>query len=182
MYNPGSKNTSKESQPMKILHLMRHAKSSWETPGLSDRERGLNKRGKRDAPRMGEALAQRMAPMSIAVSPARRAQLTLEGLSAGWPALCDVQHHTEEDLYTFDASDLLEWIAVQEDSHRRLFIIGHNPAFTDLVNLLTGDDSLHNLPTAGYVELALAIDLWRDLQPACAVIAHSLYPKQLPES
>ena len=182
MYNPGSKNTSKESQLMKILHLMRHAKSSWETPGLSDRERGLNKRGKRDAPRMGEALAQRMAPMSIAVSPARRAQLTLEGLSAGWPALRDVQHYTEEDLYTFDASDLFEWIAVQDDSHRRLFIIGHNPAFTDLVNLLTGDDSLHNLPTAGYVELALAIDHWRDLQQACAVIAYSLFPKQLPDS
>ena len=45
---------------MKTLHLLRHAKSSWDNPGQPDRERGLNKRGKRDAPRMGEALAQRI--------------------------------------------------------------------------------------------------------------------------
>ena len=68
---------------MKTLHLLRHAKSAWDQPHLSDRERGLNKRGRRDAPRIGEMLAQRLAPMSIAVSPARRAQLTLEGLCTG---------------------------------------------------------------------------------------------------
>ena len=100
---------------MKTLHLMRHAKSSWDQPGLSDRERVLNARGARDAPRMGEALAQRLAPMSVAVSPARRAQLTLEGVCAGWPALGDVPHETQEDLYTFSSGDLLEWIAGQGD-------------------------------------------------------------------
>ena len=167
---------------MKVLHLMRHAKSSWDNPGLADRDRGLNKRGKRDAPRMGEALSQRMAPMSIAVSTARRAQLTLEGLCDGWPALRDQPHFTEEDLYTFSAEDLVAWIAVQEDSHRRLFMIGHNPAFTDLVNHLVGEGSLDNLPTAGYVELALAIDRWRDLRPDCAVVAYSLFPKQLADA
>ena len=70
-------------------------------------------------------------------------------------------------------------VASQEDSHRRLFMIGHNPAFTDLVNHLTGGHSLDNLPTAGYVELALAIDRWRDLREACAVMSHCLFPKQL---
>ncbi|MEH6636907.1 MAG: histidine phosphatase family protein, partial [Halioglobus sp.] len=62
---------------MKTLHLLRHAKSSWDHPGLSDRERPLNKRGERDAPLMGKALSGEMSPMNIAVSPARRAQLTL---------------------------------------------------------------------------------------------------------
>ena len=164
---------------MKVLHLMRHAKSSWDSPGLADRERGLNKRGKRDAPRMGEELSRRISPMSIAVSPARRAQLTLEGLCEGWTALGELPHYTEEDLYTFSAGDLLEWIAVQDDSHRRLFLIGHNPAFTDLVNHLTGGDSLANLPTAGYVELALAIDCLRDLREACGLMSYHLFPKQL---
>jgi len=166
---------------MKILHLMRHAKSAWDQPGLSDRERELNKRGKRDAPRMGEALAQRMAPMIIAASPARRAQLTLAGLCSGWPALAELPHRIEEDLYTFSADDLFNFIGAQDDSQRRVFIIGHNPAFTDLINTLVGDDNLYNLPTAGYVELALAIDRWRDLQPACAMLSFSLFPKQLPQ-
>ena len=168
-----------ETGCMKTLHLLRHAKSSWDQPQLSDRDRGLNKRGKRDAPRMGEALAQRMAPMPIAVSPARRAQLTLEGLCAGWPALGDVQHRIEEDLYSFSAGDLFDWIAQRDDSEQALFIISHNPGLTDLVNTLVGNYALDNLPTAGYVELALRIDHWRDLLQGCAVVEYSVFPKQL---
>jgi phosphohistidine phosphatase len=164
---------------MKTLHLLRHAKSSWDQPHLSDRERGLNKRGKRDAPRMGEALSRRMAPMSIAVSPARRAQLTLEGLCEGWAALGELSHDTDEDLYTFSGGDLFDWMAQQGESQRALFVISHNPALTDLVNTLVGDYVLDNLPTAGYVQLALEIDHWRDLRQGCALVEYSVFPKQL---
>ncbi len=166
---------------MKMLHLLRHAKSAWDNPGLADRERPLNKRGRRDAPRMGAALARRLVPMSIAVSPARRAQLTLDGLCAGWAALADMRHYTEEDLYTFSDEELFDWIACQDDRHRALFLIGHNPALTDLVNALTGSLALDNLPTAGYAELALAIDRWAELRPGCATLEYTLFPKQLPD-
>ena len=70
---------------MKTLHLLRHAKSSWDEPWANDRERGLNKRGRRDAPRMGRALCAELQPMPVFVSPARRAQLTLEGVCETWP-------------------------------------------------------------------------------------------------
>lgn len=164
---------------MKTLHLLRHAKSSWGEPGLSDRERGLNKRGKRDAPRMGEALASRMEPMVIDASPARRAQLTLEGLCDGWPALAEMQHRTDEELYTFSAEELFDWLLTQDDQQQAIFIIGHNPALTDLVNALAGDDGLANLPTAGYLQLSLAIDRWRDIRHGCALTEFSLFPRQL---
>ena len=164
---------------MKTLHLLRHAKSSWDQPGLSDRARGLNRRGQKDAPRMGDALAHTMAPMSIAVSPARRAQLTLEGLCDGWPALAELRHNTEEDLYTFSWDRLFDWIAGQEENQGSLFIIGHNPALTDLVNTLTGEYRLDNLPTAGYMQLQLHIDHWPDLLQGCAEIERRLFPKEL---
>lgn len=166
--------------PVKTLHVLRHAKSSWREASLPDIERGLNKRGLRDAPRMGEALSARLAPMSLAVSPARRAQLTLEGLMAGWPALGDLQHYTEDDLYTFDSAEVAAWTAVQQDHHSALFIIGHNPALTELVNQLVGEWVLDNLPTAGYVELQLPIDHWRDVLHCHARLTYRLFPKQLP--
>ena len=71
----------------KTLHLLRHAKSAWDDPGIGDRERGLNKRGRRNAPQMGAVLADRLEPKVIHVSPARRAQLTLGGLQDGWEAI-----------------------------------------------------------------------------------------------
>ncbi len=164
---------------MKTLHLLRHAKSAWDQPGLPDRKRPLNKRGRRDAPRMGGALASRLQPMAIAVSPAQRARLTLDGLCSGWPALGEMRHHVEEALYTFSDEDLLDWIRGQDDAADTLFLIGHNPALTDLVNSLCGGHCLDNLPTAGYVELALRIDRWREVGHGCATLEASLFPRQL---
>ena len=164
---------------MKTLHLLRHAKSSWNHPELSDRERGLNKRGKRDAPRMGEALASRMSALEVSVSPARRAQLTLGGLCDGWPALRQLEHITDEALYTFAADDLFAWLQERDDAQSEIFVIGHNPALTDLTNAPVADEGLANLPTAGYLELVLRIDHWRDIRQGCGRIEYSLFPRQL---
>ena len=63
---------------MKTVLILRHAKSSWSKPGLADIDRPLNKRGKRDAPRMGAVLhEQDLVPDLILSSPARRARKTL---------------------------------------------------------------------------------------------------------
>lgn len=164
---------------MKTLHLLRHAKSCWNEPGLADRERGLNKRGRRDAPRMGRALSRQLVAMPVAVSPARRAQLTLEGLCSEWPAMAELQHSTEEDLYTFSGEGVLEWIAAQTDNFEALFVIGHNPALTDVVNTLAGEYILDNLPTAGYARLGLDILHWKELRPGCGQLQQSLFPKQI---
>lgn len=165
---------------MKTLHLLRHAKSSWDQPGLADSQRGLNRRGKRDAPRMGRALATMLPPLGLYVSAARRARLTLEGLCAGWPDLADQAHVIVEDLYTFSAHDLRRWLARCDDELPQLFIIGHNPALTDLVNQLAGREVMANLPTAGYVQMALAVDHWSQLVQGCGTVVTSLFPRQLP--
>lgn len=167
---------------MKTLHLMRHAKSSWSQPELPDRDRGLNKRGRRDAPRMGAALAQRLEPRAVHCSPARRAQLTLEGLCKGWPALEAYSHTSDQALYTFDWEELLHWLAAYQDVKDTVFLIGHNPALIDLVNELVGRHCLDKLPTAGYVQLGLPIESWRDLPGCAAVLEYSLLPRELPDS
>ncbi len=166
---------------MKTLHLMRHAKSAWNQPELPDRERELNKRGRRDAPRMGAALAHQLAPQSIVASPARRAQLTLFGLCAGWSALTDFDHRTDERLYTFDVQDLLEWISMQPDEQSSVFLIGHNPALTELLNELVGHWQLDNLPTAGYARMTLDLETWSQTSAGCATLVQTLFPKQLPK-
>ena len=64
---------------MKTLFLIRHAKSSWDDPALSDKDRPLSDRGRRDAPKMGKRLAKRdVKPDLILSSPARRALTTAE--------------------------------------------------------------------------------------------------------
>lgn len=163
----------------KRLHLLRHAKSSWDDPGTDDRHRGLNKRGKRNAPQMGRALAALLEPSIIHVSPALRAQLTLGGLQDGWPALQNLEHITDDSLYTFARSELVDWIRCRDDRLERLFLVGHNPALTDLINWSCGEPVLANLPTAGYAELELEISEWAGLTEGCGRLVNSLFPKQL---
>jgi phosphohistidine phosphatase len=165
----------------KELLLLRHAKSSWTEPGVADRDRALNKRGKRNAPQMGRALREVLAPMPIHVSPALRAQLTLGGLKDGWPALQGLAHVTEEALYTFSLDDLVAWISARDDAIDSLFLIGHNPAFTDLINWLCGDTVVPNLPTAGFARLRLDVDSWSELAEGRGVLESSLFPKDLPD-
>ena len=169
---------------MKQLYVLRHAKSDWNEPGLADRDRGLSRRGRRAAPAMGRALSRLLTPMALDVSPAQRAQLTLSGLCQGWPALDGFAHRTSETLYTFDVADLLAWLQSGDEPAPdgrgdRVFLLGHNPACTDLVNVLAGRHALDNLPTAGFASLLLDIDRWRDLRQGCGTLEATLFPRQL---
>lgn len=163
----------------KTLYLLRHAKSSWEDGDASDFDRGLNNRGQRDAPRMGQALSAQIAPQVIHASPARRAQLTLGGLQDGWPQLAEFDHRGDDELYTFSVNDLVDWISRQDDSLPGLFMIGHNPGFTSLVNWACGYHVLDNLPTAGFVWLELEIACWQQFSRGCGKLEKTLFPKEL---
>ncbi|MDH3269487.1 MAG: histidine phosphatase family protein, partial [Ignavibacteria bacterium] len=73
---------------MKTIYLVRHAKSSWKDQGLQDYDRPLNKRGKRDAPFMGEVLNdKKIRPDFIISSSAKRAKKTALEIAAkiGYP-------------------------------------------------------------------------------------------------
>jgi len=165
---------------MKTLHLMRHAKSSWQAPQLEDHERELNERGRRDAPRMGVALAELLSVQAVHCSSAVRARQTLAGLCEGWHEMAGQAHDIDDRLYTFSYEDLLAWLqsyAGQDDS---CFLIGHNPALTDLCNQLVGRLAIDNLPTAGYLQLELPVDSWDEVRVGTATLVEWQFPRDLP--
>ena len=166
---------------MKTLYLLRHAKSSWDNPALSDRDRPLNARGERDARLMGDALGKRLSPMRFHVSPAERAQQTFRKLCASWSGLEALHGITAPALYTFDYRRVLDWITACGIEVDSLALVGHNPAFTELGCYLVKPDALDNLPTAGWVEIGLPIDRWQDIQRAQyeGELLYRLFPKML---
>ena len=166
---------------MKNLYLLRHAKSSWDDPSLSDAERPLNGRGRRDAPLMGAALGARLVPMTFHVSPAVRAQSTFRLVQKNWKGLKKRHCKIEPALYTFDYREILAWLATQPPEAERIVILGHNPALTDTVNYFVGPGTLDNLPTAGWVELALGIEDWSAIHSAHSQgqLLYRLFPKEL---
>jgi phosphohistidine phosphatase len=161
----------------KILYLVRHAKSSWRLPDLSDRSRPLNKRGQKDAPRMGERLKHRSAhPKLIVTSPANRAQSTA-ALIAGELGIPHANIAIAEQIYGASPAGLIELLRNLGNQHEQVMLVGHNPAMTDLVNQLAGYCT-DNLPTCAIATLELASDDWHDLGNIAAELVDLDYPKK----
>ena len=144
---------------MKILTLVRHAKSSWKDTSLTDRDRPLNKRGKRDAPEMGRRIAAAgIRPSLIVSSPATRAWTTAKVIAneIGYP-----REFLQRDnaLYLGSVNGILDVIASQDVGFNSLMLVGHNPGFTDLANYLV-PGLTNNVPTAGVISIQLDTDEW----------------------
>ena len=162
---------------MKTLLLLRHAKSSWAKDGLPDAERPLSTRGERDAPRMGVRLHERgVRPDLVLSSPAVRARrtATLVAPPLGYPADAI---RLDAALYLAAPEEILTVIAAQANDVDCLLVVGHNPGFTDVANLLLPELGLANLPTAGAVVVDCVTEHWSEVRHATRRLASYDYPK-----
>ncbi|MBK8978066.1 MAG: histidine phosphatase family protein [Planctomycetes bacterium] len=145
---------------MPELLLLRHAKSSWDDPGLRDHDRPLNERGGRAAPRMGELLRdEHILPDRILSSTAVRARQTAEAVAA----VCGLSDAlaTIEELYLAPPSVILETVRRRAGEAIRVLVVAHNPGLEELVARLAGQH--YEFPTAALARFRLRIDSWERL-------------------
>lgn len=165
---------------MKTLYLVRHAKSSWKNPDLSDFERPLNKRGERDAPFMGKLMKEKgLKPDLIISSPAKRALITAKAIAEKlhYP----VEKIVEEDrLYDNTVRELMKVIHGVDNKVDYLMLIGHNPSFTETANLLC-DYSVDNIPTCAVFAIDFDMEGWSQLKTATGEFKFFEYPKKYKE-
>ena len=162
---------------MKRLVVVRHSKSSWKNPDLSDFDRPLNKRGNYDLPLMAKLLAKNYPkPDLIISSAALRAQVTSSQLCSAFQ-LQTTQLVCDKSLYHAGVSEMMTLIRKQDQKTSLLYIVGHNPGLSELINTL-GEDYLENLPTTGAYGLNLNIQHWKELSESCATKWFYEYPKK----
>jgi phosphohistidine phosphatase len=146
---------------MRTLLLLRHAKSSWKNPALDDHDRPLNKRGKRDAPRIGKLMAeQKLVPDLVLCSSARRARDTAFTMlrAAGY----DGETRILRSLYMSDPESSAETLRRLEGNPATVLVVGHNPGLEELIEALSGEPA--ELPTAGLARVELNVERWSELQ------------------
>lgn len=145
---------------MKTLLLLRHAKSSWKDDQLEDHDRPLNRRGKRDAPRMGQWLSQaHLCPDLIVSSTAKRARKTASRVAKH----CQYQGiiELEGTLYLAPPEAYLNVMQRFDEHVSCALMIGHNPGLEQLLALLTGQEQ--TLPTATLARVELEIGHWHEV-------------------
>jgi phosphohistidine phosphatase len=147
---------------MKILYVVRHAKSSWDDPLLDDFSRPLNDRGKRDAPRMAKRLQEKKIKVDLLLSsPARRALATAKRMAEVFNYAAD-DVRTNPELYHASPNKTLDILKEIKDKHTVVMIFGHNPGLTEFVNKLM-NQNFENIPTCGVVACKLSINSWKEI-------------------
>lgn len=147
---------------MKTLLLMRHAKSSWADAGQADRDRPLNDRGRRDAPRMGAWLKrQGLLPDLVISSGARRAVETAQAVidASGFGG----EWQRAAGLYEADAEAYFEVLQAVPEETVTVLVIAHNPGTEEMIETLTGQ--AETMPTGAVAHITLALERWRALTP-----------------
>lgn len=162
---------------MKVLHLIRHAKSDWSDPNVPDIRRPINRKGRRNCQLMTQRIINAGCNFEyIYSSTAARAQLTIKWIAKTLPDR-QLDWILDEDLYTFDGDQILKWCRKLPDKQSEVVIVGHNPALIDFCNKMLSQDKIDSMPTSSYVQLGFDIDSWKELISAKASLESFLKPK-----
>src|SRR4029079_99886 len=160
----------------KILLLVRHAKSSWDDPSLSDLDRPLNERGKKDAPEIAKRLNGRKIRIDAFVSsPAKRARQTCKYFTKEFdPKKKNVVR--EPKLYEAGEQSFYEVIEAFKNKWDSVAIFSHNPGITSFANSLT-ESHIDVMPTCSVFAVKINADKWEDFRTAEKEFLFFDYPK-----
>ena len=170
---------------MKKLSFIRHAKSDWASPLMSDHDRRLSDRGQRASTIMKNFFTTTNKNFdTVFSSTALRAVETIEIIK---PSIKDTEIIYKKDLYTFDDRMMLEFISKITDDISSVLIVGHNPAIQEAVLRLSDADQNSNLlnriehkyPTAAFCSLTSTIERWTHTGDTMFKIQEFICPKEL---
>jgi phosphohistidine phosphatase len=165
---------------MKILGLLRHAKSDMEDLALRDFDRGLNERGRRGAAAIGAHMRDAGPEWDrVIASPAERVRATIAASGL------NLAPEFDERLYLADAATLMAVVRGAEGD--RVLLVGHNPGLQEMVFRLVApeqEDTLfkaatEKFPTATLAVLELAISDWAEISAGCGKLTHFARPRDL---
>lgn len=157
--------------------ILRHAKSSWKDEELADHDRPLNKRGKRDAPRMGKLLRDmELVPELIISSTAKRARKTASKVAkeCGYEGVIELAG----ELYQAAPIQYIQVLQRVPDHVQCALVVGHNPEADSLLTQLTGHET--HLPTSALAHITLDVETWEHMNERVpGRLVHVYRPKEL---
>ena len=186
---PGQRSLPVCSAPIPLFHMprelliLRHAKSDWDSGAARDFDRPLAKRGKKDAPRVGEWLYREgLVPDQVISSPAERARQTAVKVCKSMD-FKKKKIRWDDEVYEAGVADLLGVLARCSREARTVLLVGHNPGLEDLVRYLAADEAEEPsdgklLPTAALARLEMPDD-WSALKVGCAQLVDVTRPRKL---
>jgi phosphohistidine phosphatase len=165
---------------MKTLYIVRHAKSSWDSPGHEDHERPLLEKGKKRTKLVIDYLLENNVKVDLIISShAVRARSTAI-------IIANALHYPENEIqistriYHGDMDSLFNLFYDLSDNIQSLMLVGHNPTFTSYANYFL-KDKIDWLPTSGIVCIEFDTDKWEQLPLSGKKTKFVISPKLMKE-
>ena len=163
---------------MKTLLLLRHAKSSWNNPGLKDFDRPVLEAGVKRTKKIVRFLKEQDVRIDlIRSSAAARTMETATIVAEGLRYPVD-KIWKEQALYEAGVEDYLDVIRDTPDEVGSLMLVGHNFTISHVANFFLGD-VVEMLPTSGLVGITFKTDRWDEVRSATAKQLFVVFPKML---
>jgi phosphohistidine phosphatase len=163
---------------MKKLFLVRHAKSSWEEPGVSDIDRPLIPKGIRKTGLVIEYLKKQGVEIDLMVSsPAVRAHETAKIMAVGLDYPVN-KIRIERKIYDGYYDRIIDIIYGTPNEVVNLMIFGHNPTMTNLANLFL-HPGIDNMPTSCVVCISFNTEKWEEIPNSESNCEFVAFPKML---
>jgi phosphohistidine phosphatase len=163
---------------MKTLYLVRHAKSSWSHPGLSDFNRPLSDTGIKRNRKIIRYLNEKSVSVDLIISsPAVRTLETAKLIAAGIDYPIE-NIYQDPALYEAGLHDFLNVIYDTPDEINSLMVVGHNFTITHVANFFLGPE-IEMLPTSGLVGISFVSEHWRAIPSVQPEQLFVVFPKML---
>jgi len=161
----------------KVLHIVRHAKSSWDFDGTADIDRTLKERGIRNSYEVSRKMKlSNLIPEKVLSSPAMRALHTAVIFARVFEYPLS-RLEINQSLYESSAISIIDMLRALDDNLKSVMIFGHNPDFTEIVNLFL-KNPIDNLPTSGAATFEFSVSRWKDIGRNNAVREVLIFPSK----
>lgn len=157
---------------------MRHAKSSWEDSSVGDHDRALVERGILRTKKVANfMLDNNINPQVILSSTAKRAAETAKIIATSISYEVD-KIVLSKKLYLSYTDDIFEELFEIDNNIESVMVFGHNPCFTDFVNMFL-KKQIDNLPTSGMAVIEFETDKWEEIPNTKFSLKHLVFPSKL---
>ncbi len=161
---------------MKTIYFIRHAKTKNLQRGESDFERSLKQKAYKQISIIGSYLKLRkIQPDLILSSCSLRAQDTSLKLAEKLEYEGKIEYFKE--LYVAPNEEVIEILKAQDDAQKTLFVVGHNPFLSELVNILSSEH-IAKIPTMGVVCVHFEQEKWSEIEKTKGRVEFFIFPKQ----
>ncbi len=173
------KNQGNSDKRKRRLIFIRHGKAEDQVPEITDFERSLTTKGKRDSMLMARILkSKEKDPGTVISSPAFRAIETAIIFCREFEVSPDNMEILSDLYFGLEPEGFVPFIARQNDDVYTITLFGHNPLITEMAAFFAADEP-DTLPKTGIFCVSFNAQRWSDIGPESGKTEYFLIPKSL---